>query len=263
METDWPTLRATASTAFADTPSSKLEQQIIDAHAEDPARIGRLVERIIKAHQRKPFDSPWAVIRAQLEPPTAPEAKPSIARQRLIDHAKAWILNAGCHHPTWADCAGELFGTGAYTAPADYLQALDRHTQDAPGRPLYQALLQASINRALEHGSEPIPDDTSAPLYPLRDDQAARAELQAEWATHRVRALKAEAANEAWNAKAKADRQLILALNQRQKQQRRTSEPAWRTPDDDEDIDFDTTTTNPPDAEPKDSPATPATTAGP
>lgn len=213
LEHDWITLRAKAVAAFADAPSGQLEQQLVDAYYEDPDRITKLINRIIKANDNKPFDSPWAVIRSNLEPPTInPTITANVSRQRLIDQAKTWIANAGHYHHTWPDCAAELFGDGALTPPLDYLTTLEQQTRDNPGRRIYNRLLLAAIEHTKSHGREPTPDDPSAQLYTLRKDDDARAELHAEWLAHRVRTLKAEADHEAWNAKAKADRALILSL---------------------------------------------------
>jgi len=209
----WSTIRDKAIEAFADTPSAQLEATLIEHFTEDPTRVERLINRIIKAHANKPFDSPWAVIRSNLEKPTADvTVKADVARQKLIDQAKTFIRNAGHYHPTWNDCKAELFGTGGQTAPLEYLTELEEQTRDNPGRTIYNGLLQAAIVRAKLFGREPIPDDSSAQLYSLRNDTDAHAELEAEWLTHRVRTLEAEADHEAWNAKAKADRHLVLAL---------------------------------------------------
>jgi len=214
MDYNWEHLRDKATAAFGEPLGAKLEQTLIDRFNEDPEHVTRTINRIIKAHQRKPFDSPWAVIRTDLDrqAQATVTTAPSTARQKLIDQGKTFIRNAGHYHPTWQDCKAELFGTEGLTAPLEYLVQLEEQTRDNPGRAIYNGLLQAAIVRAKLFGREPIPDEPNAPLYSLRNDTDAHTELEAEWVTHRVRTLKAEADHEAWNAKAKADRHLVLAL---------------------------------------------------
>ena len=109
---EWGPIRNRAADQLGDYPTGELEQTIIDHFVDDPDRVIRTIDRITKAHQKKPFDSPWAVIRADLnKAPTGDvTASPTKSRQRAIDNAKAWIRNAGLHYDRADHVLADLFG---------------------------------------------------------------------------------------------------------------------------------------------------------
>jgi hypothetical protein len=112
MDYNWQNIRDKAADQLGDHPTGELEQTIIDHFTDDPDRVIRTIDRIVKAHDRKPFTSPWAVIRADLnKAPTGDvTASPTKSRQRAIDNAKRWIENAGLHYDRADHVLADLFG---------------------------------------------------------------------------------------------------------------------------------------------------------
>ena len=209
----WSQIRDEACDRYGETPGAQLEQDVLEHFVDDPERVIRTIDRIATAHHKKPLGSPWAVLRADLNRTSLADITVDTTRSRdkLIDHAKTWIRNAGCYHDTWKAVAIELFGDDDETPTLEYLEQLDIITRDQPGRAYYDSLLQASITTTREHGPQPIPGDTHALLYTLRSDDNARSTLLAYWQEQRPRAIKAEHDFNEWNSQTAQGRQTIHA----------------------------------------------------
>lgn len=113
MKYIWSETREQAVTAFlGETPGAQLEQDIIEHFTDDPERVLRTISRIADQHQRKPFDSCWAVLRADLKRTAQANvvADASASRARHIANAERWVANAGLHYDRWADVEADLFG---------------------------------------------------------------------------------------------------------------------------------------------------------
>ncbi len=198
----WTTIRDDFCERVQELPGAQLEADVVEHFTDDPERVIRVLDKIAAQHARKPLRSPWAVARSELNRPPADDVKVDSTRSRdkLIDHAKAWIHNAGHYHDTWKAAAIELLGDDDETPTLEYLEKLDEITRDSPGRSYYDSLLTASIKRTRDHGPQPIPGDTHAPLYTLRDDENARTTLLAYWHDQRPRGIQADHNFEQWNA---------------------------------------------------------------
>lgn len=109
----WSDTRQHAIEHFnSETPGAQLEQDIIAHFADDPERVIRTINRIADQHKRKPLNSPWAVVRADLNRTAQQDvvASATAGRAKHIERAKNWIRNAGVHYDRESDVEAELFG---------------------------------------------------------------------------------------------------------------------------------------------------------
>jgi hypothetical protein len=112
-EYHWAQIREQAIDAFnGETPGAQLEQDILEHFTTDPERVTRAIHRIADQHQRKPVDSCWAVLRADLKRTAQANVVASdvAGRNRRIENAKRWIDNAGIHYDLQRHVEAELFG---------------------------------------------------------------------------------------------------------------------------------------------------------
>lgn len=191
----WADLKHQAIQAFnGELPNATTEQDIIDAFQLEPIAVLHALDQVTADFQQGKLRSGWAIWRKRCQA-TATIANIEVNtsdRPRAIALAEAWIRNAGGYSDTEEEVIAHLFGPAELTAPLEQLEQIEAETRDAPGRHLYDSLLQSSITRTRAQGQQPT-SDTLGQLAAY-DDLDLRERMLTLWRTQRPRFIAAEAA---------------------------------------------------------------------
>jgi hypothetical protein len=183
-EYSWALIRDQAIHTWGTIPQGQLEADILEIFEQTPALVVATIDKTTVAYKAGRITSPWAILRLELQKAVHPDRTPTVtdtaAKERAIARAEAWIRTTGIHYPTENEIIAHLFGVETQTAPLDYLEQLEHDTIGRPGRPLYIGLLQASIRRTREHGTQTIPDTGTGILAHYRTT-ATRDRMTALW----------------------------------------------------------------------------------
>lgn len=196
-EIDWPTLRRRTSEAFGELPPHpEVEDEIVAVFEVYPDLVVRAINEISEKVTAGKVRSGWRVLRREVLEGASPrhqeKATLSDARQTAIHQAELWIRTAGIHSDSEQEILAELFGATALTAPLATLLELEKNTKTSPGRPYYEALLHAAIERTLDEGPQEIPG-TGGPLAAWAGDSVLRERMLELWRQERPRGQLLEA----------------------------------------------------------------------
>lgn len=167
----WPQLRAHAIEQYGgQTPGGQLEQDILDVFEQHPQTVANAIDRIATRFHAGSVQSPWAVLRADLQrTTTSPDihATDSTDRDKRVMRAEQWIRATGIHYDRASEVEHHLFG---------------------------DARIEPTID---PRTGELITSSTPGPLAAWADDTQLRTRLIDLWRTERPRGEQAEADHDA------------------------------------------------------------------
>ncbi len=210
-EYNWGHLRETAIANWGTVPQGQLEADIIEIFEQQPALVTATITKLTTSFNAGKIHSPWAILRKELQQATSPDRTPTVTdaaeRDKTIAKAEQWIRNTGLHYPTENEILNHLFGIDEQTPPLEWLEAHEHKTRGNPGRPLYQGLLLATIERTRAEGPQTIPDSGKGPLAKWKTT-AVRDRILELWRELRPLSIQAEADEleraEAWKSQQRA-----------------------------------------------------------
>lgn len=197
-EIAWADVREQAVIAFGgELPSAQVEADVIDAFTAHPRLVLAAIDEIAEEVAKGKVRSGWAVLRANLARLRTDDIRvhDTTDREQAIARAQAWLEVAGLYleHPSQVEDA--LFGDARlhprYTATVEQLEAIRDGMSDG-ARTMLAPLIDAHIERARQHGPEPIPGSGQGLLRPWADDDALRRAMLARWEALRERGEEAE-----------------------------------------------------------------------
>lgn len=115
---NWQELRDHAIDLFNETPHPATEQEIIDAYELHPDAIAKAVDSIAVDVQNGTARSGWGVLRARAgsikAPPSNPDRKSGLDKEKSIARAEQFIRATGVHLDRPDEVLDELFGDGGH-----------------------------------------------------------------------------------------------------------------------------------------------------
>lgn len=176
----WPDLRTHAINQFGgQTPGAQLEQDIIDVFEQHPQVVAQAIDRIATRYHTGTIQSPWAVLRADLQRRTTSpnvQATDTTDRDHAVLRAEQWIRSSGCHFDRPSEIEHELFG-------------------------------DSRIHPTVDKTGEMLTSSTDGLLTPWAHDLALRQRILDLWRTERPRGEQADTAMEARASKYRDDQQ--------------------------------------------------------
>ncbi len=115
MTFDWQTELARALNLFGgDTPSTTLEQDLLDAFKDHPQAVTNAITKIGKAYEAGKIHSPWGALKAEIPKQINADIRVGDGHERTqaIANAEQWLRNAGLMYDRWTEVDDELFERG-------------------------------------------------------------------------------------------------------------------------------------------------------